>query len=128
MSERTGEPVLVEIVAYAPTGFYHCTHCEVVWKETGFGQNLHREQVRSALPEELTRDYQRVSDWVWRLMAKYGERVAVKVIDATSLEGFIKTARHGLRGYPAVVVNGKAKFAGGDFDAADEAIGARLGG
>jgi hypothetical protein len=28
-------PLLVEIIAYAPTAFYHCTHCEVAWREMG---------------------------------------------------------------------------------------------
>lgn len=120
------KPLLIEVVAYAPTGFYHCTHCEVVWKETGFSDKVHREQVRAALPEELSRDYQRVSDWVWKLIATHGERVAVKVIDAASLEGFFKTARHGLRRYPAVLVDGEAKFIGGDFEGAAAEVERRL--
>ena len=47
------KPILIEIVAYAPTAFYHCTHCEVVWQETGFSKGLHEEQVASALPPDL---------------------------------------------------------------------------
>ena len=29
------KPLLVEIIAYAPTAYYHCTHCEVAWREMG---------------------------------------------------------------------------------------------
>ena len=47
------KPLLIEVVAYAPTAFYHCTHCEVVWKETGFSKGLHEEQIASALPPDL---------------------------------------------------------------------------
>jgi hypothetical protein len=119
------KPLLVEIVAYAPTAFYHCTHCEVVWKETGFSEGLHEEQVKSALPPDLLQDYQAVSDWVRRLMKVYCDQVVVKVIDAASLEGFWKTTRHGLGRYPAVLVGGR-KFMGTNFSAAEEEIARQL--
>ena len=120
------KPLLVEIVAYAPTAFYHCTHCEVLWQETGFSKGLHEEQVASALPPDLLQDYQAVSDWVRRLFRVHCDRVIVKVIDAASLEGFWKTLRHGLRRYPAVVVEGRAKFSGADFVAAEAEIARQL--
>ncbi len=120
------KPLLVEIVAYAPTAFYHCTHCEVVWHETGFSKGLHEEQIANALPPDMMQDYQAVSDWVRRLFKTHCDRVIVKVIDATSLEGFWKTLRHGLRRYPAVVVGGQARFSGTDFTSAEAEILRRL--
>jgi hypothetical protein len=123
--EPNTKPLLIEIVAYAPTGFYHCTHCEVVWQETGFSEGLHEEQVRSALPPDLLQDYQSVSDWVRRLMRTHCDQVIVKVIDAASLEGFWKTVRHGLKGYPTVIVSGR-RFTGADFSAAEAEIARQL--
>jgi hypothetical protein len=120
------QPLLVEIIAYAPTAFYHCTHCEVVWQQTGFSNGLHEEQVRSALPPDLQADYQAVSDWVRHLLRTFCDGLAVKVIDAASLEGFWKTARHGLSRYPAVVVGGRSRFQAGDFEAAEAEIARRL--
>ena len=122
-----GESLVIEIVAYAPTAFYHCTHCEVVWREVGFNDNFHKEQVASALPADVAQDYQAVSDWVRRLFKVHCDRVTVKVIDAASLEGFWKTARYGLRRYPAVVVGGRARFTGTDFTSADAEIARQLG-
>jgi len=119
------KPLLVEIVAYAPTAFYHCTHCEVVWKETGFSRGLHEEQVRHALPPDLLEDYQAVSDWVRHLLKTHCDRVIVKVIDAASLEGFWKSARYGLGHYPAAIVGGR-RFAGADFAEAEAAIDRQL--
>lgn len=119
------KPLLIEIVAYAPTAFYHCTHCEVVWQESGFSQGVHEEQVKSALPPDLLQDYQAVSDWVRRLMRFYCDQVVVKVLDAASLEGFWKTARHRLGRYPAVMVGGH-RFAGTDFSAAEAEIARQL--
>ncbi|MBI4316191.1 MAG: hypothetical protein HZB20_07335 [Chloroflexi bacterium] len=120
------KPLVIEIVAYAPTAFYHCTHCEVVWKETGFSEGLHEEQVRSALPPDMLQDYQAVSDWVRRLLRVHCDAVVVKVIDAASLEGFWKTARHRLGRYPAVIVGGRKRFVGADFDGAEAEIARQL--
>lgn len=119
------KPLLVEIVAYAPTAYYHCTHCEVIWKETGFSEGLHEEQVKSALPPDLLQDYQAVSDWVRRLMRICCDQVVVKVVDAASLEGLWTTTRHGLGRYPAVVVGGR-RFMGTDFSAAEAEIARQI--
>jgi hypothetical protein len=112
-------PLLVEIIAYAPTAFYHCTHCEVVWREVGFNDNFHKEQVASALPPDMAQDYQKVSDWVHKLVKTYCDRVIVKVIDAASIEGLWKSLRHGLRRYPAIVIHEKPVYTGIDFTDAD---------
>ncbi|MGQ0601691.1 MAG: hypothetical protein ACT4QE_08355 [Anaerolineales bacterium] len=120
----TSQPLLVEIVAYAPTAFYHCQHCEVVWQQTGFSRGLHQEQVQSALPPDLLHDYQAISDWIHRLTQRHCDRVAVKVIDAASPEGLWKTVRHGLGRYPAVIVAGKR--AGTDLAEAEAEITQQL--
>jgi hypothetical protein len=50
----------------------------------------------------------------------------VHVIDAASIEGFLKTARYRIRTFPAVIVDGRDRFCGPDFGAADQAIARRL--
>ena len=120
------ETVRVEIIAYAPTAFYHCTHCEIVWNQTGFSRNVRAEQLQSGLPEDLAVEYQAVSDWVRRIFSRHAESIVVKVIDAASIEGFLKTARHRLRSFPAVILDGRERFYGTDFAAADQAIDRRL--
>ncbi|GBD08043.1 hypothetical protein HRbin22_00272 [Candidatus Thermoflexus japonica] len=119
-------PLQVEIIAYAPTAFYHCLHCELVWQQAGVGQALHAEQLASGLPEDLQRAYQDLAAWIARLLATYCDRIAVKVIDAVSVEGWWKSLRYGARRYPAVIVDGQV-FTGGDFAAAEAAIAQRLG-
>lgn len=118
--------VQVEIVAYAPTAFYHCTHCEVSWREIGMSNTLHEEQVSSSLPQDLAEDYQAMSDWVRDLFRRHCEGITVKVIDAVSVEGIWKTARHGLRRFPAIIVDRKKSFDGGNFQAAEAEIARRL--
>jgi hypothetical protein len=110
---KMGQPLQVEIIAYAPTAFYHCTHCEVAWREMGASNRIHEEQVESSLPPDLANDFQAISDWVREVFRLYCDQLLVKVIDVASLEGFVKSLFYGIHRYPAIVLNGK-KFTGED--------------
>ena len=121
------EPLLVEIIAYAPTAFYHCTHCEVAWRELGATNRIHEEQVASSLPEDLIKEYQIVSDWVKDLFRLHCDQIIIRVIDAASIEGFYKSLRYNARHYPAIIVDGKSRFIGSEMlSAASEEIAHQL--
>lgn len=105
-------PLLVEIIAYAPTAYYHCTHCEVAWREMGAASRIHEEQVEASLPGDLIREYQVLSDWVREMFRENRDSILLKVIDAASIEGFYKSLKYNARRYPAVIVNGKSRFIG----------------
>ena len=109
------KPLLVEIIAYAPTAYYHCTHCEVAWQELRADNRLHEEQLESSLPEDLITEYQTVSNWVREMFSLYCDNILLKVIDAASVEGFYTSLRYNARRYPAVIVNHKARFIGSDM-------------
>jgi hypothetical protein len=117
-----GRPVTVEILAYAPTVFYHCQHCEVVWQQVGFSDAVQKEQAREALPPDLREEFQRLSTWVHSLWMRYGRRIRVHVVDAASLEGVWKSFRHRVRRYPAVVVGGQVALIGSDFESVEPVI------
>jgi hypothetical protein len=119
-------PLEVEVIVHAPTVFHHCQHCELVWHETGFSRGVHAEQLASALPEDLQREYAAVWDWVHRLLQTHRDRVAVKVIDATSLHGLWRALRHGLHRYPAILVGGREKVVGMDLNLADSLVARHL--
>lgn len=120
------ETLKIEIVAYTPTAFFHCAHCEVVWDQVGFSQDVRSEQLRSGLPPDLQREYHQLADWVRQLSKKYGDRVQVRVIDAASVEGFVKSLRHRVRRFPAVIVGGRERVTGGNYSMAEQAIALRL--
>lgn len=123
------EPLMVEIIAYAPTAFYHCTHCEVAWREMGATNRIHEEQMESSLPHDLIQEYQAVSDWVQDIFKVHCDRVVVKVIDAASLEGFFKALKYNAHRYPAVIIDGHTRFSGSrNLEAAASEIGRRLEG
>jgi hypothetical protein len=119
------KPLAIEIIAYAPTAFFHCTHCELVWKETGYGAKIHGEQLRSGLPEDMQHEYVELTAWINKLVDRYWDRISIRVIDAASPEGFLKSIRHRLRNFPTIVVNGDSRYVR-DLDAAEADIVQRL--
>jgi hypothetical protein len=120
--------VRVEIIAYAPTVFSHCQHCELVWHHTGFADAVRREEARHALPADLHEEFQRLSEWVHSLWMRYGPRIRVKVVDAASIEGVWKSWRYRVRKYPAIVVNHDEVHVGLDFQVVEPFIERHLAG
>ncbi len=120
------KPVLVEILAYAPTQFFHCQHCELVWQQAGAGARLHQEQLESSLPQDMATEFADLSNWVRETVETYGGRVVFKVVDAASMEGLIKSVRYGARRYPAFIVDGRDKCVGSDLSQARRLIDAHV--
>ncbi len=122
-----GPKARVEILAYAPTEFYHCQHCEIVWDHVGFGKGLHAEQRESALPPDLQAEYAAISRWVSEAHERYGARLFVTVVDPASIEGFFKSLRHRSRRFPAFIIDGEERVVGFDRERLDAALQKRLG-
>lgn len=118
----------VVILAYAPTEFYHCQHCEIVWGHLGLGERLHREQRSSALPADLQAEYATISDWVRRAFDRYGNRLTVRVVDAASIEGLFTAIRHRARRFPVFIISGADRVIGFDPVRLDAALATRLAG
>jgi hypothetical protein len=121
-----GEPLWIEIIAYAPTAYYHCMHCEVAWREIGVDNRIHDEQVSSSLPVELLHEYQSISDWVNEIFQRHGNLLIVKVIDAASPEGLLKSLRYRLKHYPSIIVDHQAQYTGEKLLEAGKEIDRRL--
>jgi hypothetical protein len=121
-----GSSARVEILAYAPTEFYHCQHCEVVWGHLDLGDRVHAEQRKASLPEDLQREYAAISEWVSSAFDRFGDRLTVKVVDAASVEGVYKAIRHRARRFPAFIIDGEERVLGFDRDRLDLALTARL--
>jgi hypothetical protein len=111
-------PVRVQVITYAPTAFYHCQHCELTFSEMGVGERIHKEQAREALPDDLRHEYELVSGWIHDVIRRFGRSVRIRLVDAASIEGFWKSLRHGVRRYPAVIVEGAGKHVENDLEAA----------
>jgi hypothetical protein len=91
----------------------------------GIGERLRRQEAAEALPDDLARDYQALSDWVHGLLERHAGRVRVKVVDGASIEGFFASLRHRVGRLPVVIVDGE-KRVGSDFAALDPIIDERV--
>jgi hypothetical protein len=119
-------PVSVKVIAYAPTAFFHCQHCEITFNEMGIGERLRRQDAAESLPEDLGRDFQILSEWIRGLIERYGPKIHVRVVDAASMEGFLASLRYRVLRYPAVIVDGRDKRVGPDLAAVEPVIERRL--
>ena len=119
-------PITVEVLTYAPVAFFHCMHCELIWQQTGASANYRREQLESSIPDDLKEQYQQLSDWVRSMVGAYAGRLVFKIIDAASVEGWIKSVRYRVHKYPAIIVDYKEKSIGPDFEQATTLIRRRL--
>ena len=119
-------PVRLEIVAHAPTEFFHCLHCEIVWRASGWGGKVHAEQRQASLPADLALLYAAIGARVQDLTGRYGDLLQVRLIDVLSIEGFYKSVRHRLSTFPAYIVDGRS--ARGDIERVCADIEQRLAG
>ena len=65
-------------------------------------------------PEDIREDYLFLSSWIKELSARYREKILIRVIDAQSLQGFVKSIRYRAFRYPAFIINGRKKYTGKD--------------
>jgi len=63
-------------------------------------------------PQEWQDDYRRLTEWVYGLASRYGNRLQIKVIDPQSFEGLLKSLRYRVRRYPTFVIEGKTRVVG----------------
>ena len=124
------KPLMVEIIAYAPTQYFHCQHCELVWNQAQVDgvKKFHDDVVETSVPPEMMQEYQALSDWVLQTVKRYNGRVTFRVVDAASVEGVWKTLRYGVHKYPAFVIAGRDKLTGSDFAQVEARINQRLAG
>jgi hypothetical protein len=121
-------PVTIEVLVYAPVAFFHCMHCELIWRESRARIRDRHEQLETSLPADLQVQYQQLSDWVRGMVEAHGPRLRFRIVDAASVEGCIKSLRYGVRRYPAVIVDGKEKSIGTPFEHATALVERRLAG
>jgi hypothetical protein len=105
------KPVRLEVVAPTFEGLGMCTSCELILAEAGVGESPTTRALKE-YPQEWQDDYRRLSEWVYDLAGRYGDRLLIKVIDPQSPEGLLKSLRYRVRRYPTFVIGGKTKVVG----------------
>jgi len=78
-------------------------------------------------PEEVREDYLFLSEWVRELSQKYREKILIRITDAQSLQGFVKSIRYRAFRYPAFIINKRRKYSGKDKVQLDSLLQEELG-
>ena len=73
-------------------------------------------------PLDWQEDFQRLSDTVLNLSARYADSVMLRIYDPRSLQGMIKSLRYGIRRYPTFIVEGKQKVSGWNIGSLEEIL------
>jgi hypothetical protein len=107
------KPVLVEVVTNLLSTFGHCSRCEILFRESGVGKEVNREDIED-YPSDLKEEVVRLSEWIAELHNLYRHRITVSVIDAKSLPGIYKSLIHRIRRYPVFIVGKKDVVRGWD--------------
>ncbi len=115
------KPVRLEVVAPTFQGLGLCTACELVLADADLGESP-AERALDEYPPEWQEEIHRLTDWVYDLAGRYGDRIVIKVIDPQSPEGLFKSLRHRVRHYPTWIVDGKVRIVGWKRQALEDAL------
>ena len=115
------KPFRLEVIAPTFGALGICSSCELVLGEAGVG-SAPAERALEEYPPEWQEDFRRLTDWVYELAGRYGERILVKVIDPQSPDGLLKSLRYRVRRYPTWIVDGKTRIVGWDRDGLEAAL------
>ena len=119
------KPVRIEIISLVPGLYKFCSACEFTAGQAGLNQARDLGDL-NAYPDSLKEDYLYLSGWVREILEKYPERISIQIINAQSLQGFLKSIRHRVFRYPTFIIQGKEKYHGKDKQALDSLIRERL--
>jgi len=78
-------------------------------------------------PPEWQEDFQRLSDVIMDLSARYQDSIFIQIWDPRSLQGLMKSLRYWVRRYPTFIVEGHEKFSGWDIEQLEQSIAAAGG-
>lgn len=117
--------VEVEVVTHVTGSMDHCDSCQVFIDGVGIGGKIHNEDMQS-YPEDFVRDWQRLSDWVFKLADSYPGKLVIRITDAQSVGGLWRSLTKGVRQYPTFIVDGSEKYHGWDDEQLNAIINRHL--
>ncbi|TFH37549.1 MAG: hypothetical protein E4G99_02355 [Anaerolineales bacterium] len=111
----------LQVLAPVPIHFVQCMHCEQFFQQAGIGAQVHRSELEQ-YPEDFIQDAENLAGWLFDLAQRESDRIRIRVIDAQSIQGFLLSIRHWVRGYPAFIVNRRKAYIGWDREVLDRIL------
>jgi len=118
-------PVLVDVIYPLPEGWGICLSCEMLMARAHLDQAPH-ERGLDEYPPEWREEFERLSNLIFHLAARYQEKILIRIWDPRSLQGLWKAVRYGAHRYPTFVIDGQKKVTGWEHDL-DEVLENMLG-
>ncbi|MFB0508134.1 MAG: hypothetical protein ACETWT_15510 [Thermodesulfobacteriota bacterium] len=119
------KPVHVDVITQVLTTYSHCKRCEVFCNLVGINRGIHSREINE-YPEEIKDEFLRLSNWIRELVRLYQHRIFIRVIDAHSPMGILKSLWHRVWKCPAFIVEGKDKYVGWDTERLEALIDRHL--
>ena len=113
--------VRVDVISPWPEAWGLCVACEMVMDQADMGLSP-GERDTEDLPAEWRAEAERLSALLRDLAQRYGEHIAIRLWDPRSLQGTLKSIRHGVRRYPAFIVDGGRRIVGWNIAALEQAL------
>ena len=117
----------IEVVTHVTGSMDHCGQCQLIFNSVGVGGQVHQDDVAS-YPEEFVQDWERLSEWVFKLAETFPDRLIIRITDAQSVNGLWKSISKGVHKYPTFIIEGGEKYQGWDGEALNALIRRHLGG
>ncbi len=115
----------LKVIAQVPTNFFHCMHCEQLFRQAGISEPVH-DSVGGQYPEDFLQDALDLADWLHDLQQSHQKYLRIEVIDPQSIQGFYFSLRHWVRRYPAFIISHRKVYVGWDREALDRILHAYL--
>jgi hypothetical protein len=119
------KPVQIDVFYPIPEGWGMCTTCEMMMAQANLGQAPH-ERGLDLYPREWNYVFQRLSTIIFTLADHFQEQVQIRIWDPRSLQGMLRSIRHGVRRYPTFIINGRNKIMGWDKDQLEQQLQAAV--
>jgi hypothetical protein len=113
-------PILVDVIYPVPEGWGICISCEMLMARANLDQAPH-ERGLDEYPPEWREEFERLSNTILELSARYQDKILIRIWDPRSLQGLWKAIRFGAHRYPTFVIDGRTKLTGWEHDL-DEAL------
>jgi len=119
------KPIQIDVFFPVPEGWGLCSSCELILSQADLTES---PEVRGMdeYPPDWQEDLRRLSPTIFTLSERYSNEVQIHIWDPRSLQGLIKSIRHGVRRYPTFLVSGQNKYTGWDTSQLEQDIQSRI--
>lgn len=124
--------IKVDVVGTFPFQYFPFCHCPFTFcyeetKHLYMGLGTPQESI-DEIPKEVKEENEKIAEFLRTLFNHFGDAdVKIQLHDVGRPDGIWKALRHGVKRYPAIIVDGKAFQGVESFDLALEELKTKLG-